>query len=193
MARSCLTAIVEGRSDVRESPAAWFVTPTPWVAPQAYFHVVYKPAPHDALASAAKAWLFPPPLIDLLARNNGARLFSGALSVYGVVPLGQRLNRLEPFSLPPFNIERENESWALDPDHLVVVGGYQLDGSRACVDRRDSRVLVFARGDMQPSASFVSLGAWLECEIERYHGLFDKDGHLTGAPEEVGPPCSRVT
>src|ERR1700730_7464063 len=107
--------------DDRDNANASFRTRVPWVAPEAYLNIVYRPAPEKLLFETAERWSFPPSVVDFLRRQNGAMLFSGSLNLYGVVEPGRALNRREPFSLPAFNIEPENKSWALHPDRLLVI------------------------------------------------------------------------
>jgi hypothetical protein len=91
------------RFDDQENVNASFRTRVPWVAPQAYLHIVYKPAPAKLLSEVAERWAFPSVVVDFLSRQNGAMLFSGSLNLYGVVEPTRLLNREDPFSLPPFN------------------------------------------------------------------------------------------
>ena len=172
----------------RENQVAWFRTLVPWVAPKAYLNIIYKPAPSALLDEVATRWSFPEAVVEFLRRHNGAKLFSGALSLYGVVAPGQLLNRQDRFSLPPFNIEQENASWSLDPDRLLVVGGYRLDGSRACIDRSDSHIHVLKTGQRNPIASWPSLENWLADEVLRLRSLFDDDGRRIGPKSDAGPP-----
>ena len=115
-------------------------------------------------------------------------LFAGSLNLYGVVEAGRLLNREDPFSLPPFNIEQENKSWSFHPGRLLVVGGYRFDGSRACIDRSDGQIHVFKKGQRIPAVSWGSLDSWLMGEIARLGLLFDDDGKRTGPESETGPP-----
>src|ERR1035438_7280015 len=96
--------------DDRESSVASFRTLVPWVGPEAYLNTVYRPAPGRWLFRVAEKLRFPPAVIDFLQRQNRAMLFSGSLSLYGVVEPDQLLNRQDRFSLPPVNIEPENGS-----------------------------------------------------------------------------------
>lgn len=174
----------------RESEVAWFRTLVPWVAPEAYLNVVYKPAPSGLLSGIARKWSFPLSLVDVLRQQNGAILFSGALSLFGVVDAGRLLDRQDPFSLPPFNIESENASWSLQRDQLLVVGGYQFDGSKACIDREDGKIHVFKRRQKTPSVSWSSLESWLTDEVKRLCLAFDDRGMRTKPESETGPPQS---
>jgi hypothetical protein len=77
----------------RESRTAFFLTHVPWVAPLAYLHVVFKPIEQRLLQSAIVGLEMPSAHISLFERQNGASLFSGAMSIYGVHPSGQLLHR----------------------------------------------------------------------------------------------------
>jgi hypothetical protein len=176
--------------DDRENANAYFKTRVPSVAPEAYLSIVYKPAPAKLLSGVAERWSFPSVVVDFLSRQNGAILFSGSLNMYGVVEPRRRLNREDRFSLPPFNIERENKSWSFHPDRLLVVGGYRFDGSRACIDRSDGQIHVFQKGQRIPAFSWASFDSWLVVEIARLRLLFDDDGKRTGRDSETGPPQS---
>jgi hypothetical protein len=112
------------------------------------------------------------------------------LNLYGVVDPKRLLNREDPFSLPPFNIVRENESWKFHPDRLFVVGGYRFDGSRACIDRVDGQVHLFQKGRKIPSVSWATFDSWLVAEIARLRLLFDEDGHRIALESETAPPES---
>ncbi len=176
--------------DDRENANASFRTRVPWVAPEAYLNIIYKPAPPKLLSEIAGKLSFPLSVIDFLRQHNGAMLFSGSLSLFGVVEPGRLLNRQDTFSLPPFNIEDENESWSFHRDRLLVVGGYQFDGSSACIDRSDGKIHVFKRKQRIPTISWPSLEFWLTNEIARLGLLFDDDGKRTGSEAETGPPQS---
>ncbi len=179
-------------ADDRENANACFMTRVPWVALEAYLNIVYKPAPAGLLSEVAEKWAFPSVVVDFLSRQNGAMLFSGALNLYGVVEPGRLLNREDRFSLPPFNIERENKSWSFHPDRLLVVGGYQFDGSRACIDRTDGQIHVFQKGQRIPRISWASFDSWLLGETRRLLFLFDEDGKRIGPDSDTGPPQSAV-
>jgi hypothetical protein len=176
--------------DDRENSNASWRTLVPWVAPEAYLNVVYKPAPRELFVQVAEKWRFPSSVIDFLGNQNGAMLFSGSLNLYGVVERGRLLNRQDRFSLPPFDIEQENASWSFHPDRLLVVGGYSLEGSRACIDRSDGRVHLFRMKTRIPTVSWSTLDHWLTDEIARLRTLFDDNGRRIASESETGPPRS---
>ena len=63
--------------DDRESEVAWFKTRIPWLAPEAYLNIVYKPADPTLLRGVSERWDFPEELTEFLLRQNGAHLFGG--------------------------------------------------------------------------------------------------------------------
>src|SRR5579884_2722707 len=69
----------------RPYKAAFFQTNVPWVAPEAYLNIIFRPASRDVLPEIGAKVKIPEPFLELLARNNGAILLSGALSLYGVL------------------------------------------------------------------------------------------------------------
>jgi hypothetical protein len=178
------------RFDDQENANASFRTRVPWVAPEAFLNIVYRPAAARLLSEVADRWSFPSVVVDFLRRQNGAMLFSGALNLYGVVESGRLLNRADRFSLPPFDIERENKSWKFDSERLLVVGGYRFDGSRTCIDRMDGQIHVFRKGQRIPAVSWANFDCWLLGEIGRLCALFDEDGKRIGPESETGPPQS---
>jgi hypothetical protein len=171
----------------RESEDAWFKTLVPWIGPEAYLNIVYKPAPHAILCDVARKLAFPSVLSDFLGHQNGVKLLSGSLNLCGVVEPGRLLNRESSFTLPPFDIDQENESWPLSRERLLVVGGYRFDGSRACIDRSDGRVHIFRRKQQTPFTSWPTFERWLLGEIVRLQSLFDDEGRRIAPESETGP------
>ncbi len=160
-----------------ESDVAFFQTHVPWIAPEAYLNIIFKPAPPDVLSNVGTNMKIPAPFLQFLARYNGAVLFSGALSLFGVVRKGQLLHRADSFSLQPFNIELENRSWPPpDRDKFLKIGGYGFDGSGVCIDRDSLGIFVFRREEKEPYSSWPTLDDWLNCEIRRLSEIFDAYG-----------------
>jgi len=180
--------IADAGGSRRQGGHALFLTATPWVGPAAYLHIVFSPAPKVPLSEVAERLRFPTDFTELLSHHNGVILFSGSIAVYGVASQGQLIDRTDPYARLPFNIEPENAGWGHDPDRLLVIGGYQEDGSKACMDRLTSEVFVFPRGCSDPVAAFGGLDQWLTSEIARLRTLYDREGRLFGTPEETGPP-----
>lgn len=162
------------------------------VAAGVYLHVIYKPASRGVLAQVARRLKLPHSFEEFLAVQNGAHLFAGALSLYGAVHAGTLLDRRNPFSLPPFDIEDANGSWPIDRSRLLVIGGYQFDGSKVCLDRQDQHVELFRptqQGWSQlPAQSWRSLDQWITQEIARLSLLFDKAGKKLADESQTVPP-----
>lgn len=164
-----------------ETQRAYFRTQVPWIGQNAYLNVVFKGAPKDALRQITRELAMPISLTEFLAVQNGANLFSGAMSVYGIHHPGQLLYRADAFFDLPFNIEDENSSWPpYDSERCLAIGGYSFDGSTICVDRGDSRIFLFRRGQGRllatPERSWPSLDEWITSEITRLGFLFDRTG-----------------
>lgn len=173
----------------RESEVAFFRTHVPWVAPEAYLNIVYKPAERAALVDVAARLRIPEPWVQFLAWNNGARLFSAYVYVFGVVRPGTLLNRRDHWSLPPVNIEHLNISAKpLDLRLYLVIGSYGFDGSLVCIDRDSGRTLVFHRGETAPYASWTTAEEWVREEIQRLASLFDSKGKLLVDEAMTLPP-----
>jgi hypothetical protein len=117
-------------------------------------------------------------LVSFLERQNGAILFSGALFVSGVHGAQDLLERDDPFSRLPFNIEDLNSDWPPQDSQMLNIGGYGADGSVVCIHRRSLRIYLFKRnndhlGD-EPYNDWPSLENWIASEITRL-SLMNKD------------------
>jgi hypothetical protein len=174
-----------------ENEVASYRTLVPWVGPEAYLNIIFRGASAQLLSDFAGNLCLPVPIIAFLAQHNGAKLFSGSLNLYGVVEPGRLLNRRDSFSLPPYNIDGANRSWSVDPQRLLVIGGYQFDGSQVCIDRTSGQILFFKKKRATPDHSWTTLESWLQEEISRLCSLFDSDGRrLCPASETV--PCGKT-
>lgn len=176
----------------RESEAAFFRTHVAWVAPEAYLNIVFKPAGRDALTDATRRLEIPTVFAEFLAKQNGAILLSGALSIYGIHRPGQPLNRSDTFSRLPFNIDLENSNCPpSDPDRLLAIGGYGFDGSRVCMDRKDLHIELSQRGETgltpKPYRTWKNLDQWIRDEVARLCVLFDDCGKLLVSESETLP------
>jgi hypothetical protein len=176
----------------RESEGGFFRTHVPWVGPEAYLNIIFKPAPRDVLADAANRLNIPIVFTEFLAKQNGAILLSGVLSIYGTHRPGQLLNRSDTFSRLAFNIELENSNCSPDdPARLLTIGGYGFDGSRVCIDRQDLHIGLFQRGEAgltpTPHRTWKNLDQWIRTETARLCELFDDYGKLLVAESETLP------
>lgn len=180
-----------GEANNRQSDGAYFCTHVPWVAPLAYLNVIFKPAPEKILIEAIRRLCIPPAFSEFLAIQNGAILFSGALSIYGAVQPGQLLNRSEPFSLPPFSLDRYNDMNLSPASSFLTIGQYTFDGTRVCMHRHFLDIHLFRKGEAESmgTGSFVwkSLDQWLTNEVLRLSVLFDHEGHRLVNESETLP------
>src|SRR5579885_3520858 len=113
----------------RESKGAFLLTPTPWVAPLAVLHTIFKPQPLDVIQSASEALELPRHLTDFFAVQNGAVLFNGALAIFGVHAEGQLLFRDDPEFDMPYNIADYIHRTPPGRGELMGIGSYSADGS----------------------------------------------------------------
>lgn len=173
----------------RESEIAFLRTRTPWVAPEAYLHIIYKPIVDTALLKMmADELALPASMIEFLQQQNGARLFSGNFSLFGIASPGQLLSRKGILSLLPFDIARENRERRFSyKQRFLAVGGYGFDGSTALLDRLEGRVTVVKSGSDQPIMSWTGFEEWLESEITRLSSLFDNVGRLLAEESATVP------
>jgi hypothetical protein len=167
--------------DNLESETAILLTHTPQNGPSAYLNIIFKPVPRKALRDVAQEMQMPQSLIELLQDQNGAILFSGALSIYGIHLHGQLLDRTSSSFNLPFNIKQENLNWPpYDRTRFLAIGGYGFDGSSVCIDRNDANLYLFQRADhglrAVPSSKWRNLEEWLTNEIARLSNLFDSRG-----------------
>lgn len=176
----------------RESDLAFLRTNVPWVAPEAYLHIVYKPLAETLLRKSAMNLRIPNSFVRFLQNQNGARLFLGVLGIYGIVPTGQLVVRTGAISLPPFNIERANSelTW-LDRNHFFAIGMYRFDGSIVCIRREDERVELLAAQQDGPRAVWPSVEDWIGTEVARLSALFDSRGHMLADESATVPSGER--
>lgn len=171
-----------------ESSHAWFRTLVPWVAPEAYLHIIFKP-PRRALIDTVDSRLrFPRSVLDLFAVQNGARLFTGAIWLDGIVEEGQLLDRTGSFGLLPVDIAESNAIRHFDGARYLIIGGYRYDGSRVCVDRVTGQVGIKQRGEPNVRDTWPNVERWLLDELERIGRQFTDDGHFIGTSEGLAPP-----
>jgi hypothetical protein len=175
-----------------ETGIAFYRTKVPWIAPYAYLHIVYKPARFDALAHAIETLNIPSPVVEFLKVQNGARLFSGSLNIFGMTPPGQLLDRKNPYSLLPFDIYRmATELAGFDRKRFLSIGQYGFDGSKVCIDRIDASIKLFPKGSDTPVHSWPDLGEWIRTEIARITLLFDCSGHMLHERSAALPVAKR--
>jgi hypothetical protein len=163
----------------RESGTAFYFNFAPWVAPKAYLHTVFREADAPVLQEIGDELRLPQSWSDTLSQQNGAILFSGAMSVFGVYAPGTLLNRTDVFEQLPFSILSENRSWPpKDRERYVVIGGYGYDGTRAVMDRQDGSVSAIPRKSETAINRWNNIESWLNEELDRLSKLFEESGKI---------------
>jgi hypothetical protein len=171
-----------------ETPIAHFLTKTPWVAPEAYLHIVYKAASRSLVDQVASELRFPSAMREFYDLWNGGWFFNGGFSIYGCVEEGMLLDRSNRFALPPFNIRDLNFSIRGVSGNLVAVGTYRYDGSVVCVHRETGQTVCFVGTSIREERMrWNSLEQWIHQEIERIGFLFDENGRLLVGKENILP------
>ena len=164
-----------------ETQTAFFRTHVPSRGPEAYLHTIFKAAPRKLLTEVEARLGLPRIFVEFLAVQNGAHLFSGATYIFGVVQPGALLNRDDPGSLPPFNIEHQNSKlvpFAFPRDKVIAIGGYAFDGSAVCIDRGNGQINIFPRkSTVSRESSWRTFDDWINSEINRLSILFDAKGN----------------
>lgn len=169
-----------------ETDAAYFRTQTSWRSPGSYLHVIYKPLPASLLGPPLRRLAAPPPEYDLLESYNGARLFAGAFSVFGVWKPGQLLGE-ELWDLPTFDLEMMNRE--TDQALGLAIGCYG-DSALVFLDRYTEEVACWFKGEIV--FRWDTVGQWLTSECARLSTHFDERGCLLqGESKPASPPARR--
>ena len=151
----------------------------PFVAPQAWFHILFPPLDEAALGQLERSLMrpIPGPYRDLLRVTNGLHLFGGELALYGRRTDYSRKPEIRlPFDLTDPNVHERPR--AADPSWFIF-SFYQEDGSPAYMDPKDNRVYRGSRDLTRPRLNqWSSLDDYLEQEIGRMAPLFDERGRL---------------
>jgi len=171
-----------------ESSTAYFYNHVPWVAPQAYLHIVFKGADRYGLREVGDKLGLPEGWRNVLEIQNGAILFSGSISLYGVHAPGAFLNRSDFFNRMPFSIEGENRSWPpKDRGAQVAIGGYSYDGTRAVLDLAREQVAAMPRKSTTVLENWLSAESWVKTELQRLRTMFDNQGKILVAEADTLP------
>lgn len=164
----------------RETAGAYFQTHVPAVGSDAYLNIVYKAAPMAVVREVDRDIRLPASLIDFYTTWNGARLFVGALSIYGCLSIGQTLDRTDPYKLLPFDLRAVNQEFAMRTTDLglLCIGSYSFDRSIICMRRKTQSVICFVgKHFSKVRMEWTSLELWLTEEIARISLLFDEKGN----------------
>lgn len=137
------------------------------VGKHAFWHVLFPPLPVLEITCAAKAagMNFPAGYAQLLHQMNGAILFRGGLSIYGIRGDISR----DPEIRKPFDVIEAN---ALTrpfggSDDDFYIGSFDQDGAHVVMRGRDPRVVRCDPDTLEEVSRWGSIREMLICEIER--------------------------
>lgn len=164
-----------------ETPVARFRTNVSAVAPLAYVGIVFRPARAGVVFDVDRELGLPEEVKEFFAVCNGARLFVGALVVFGCVEENLEQDLRNVLVALPFSIRDANRELAPDrrEQGMVAVGRYEVDGSVVCVDRATGKVVCYAgREGLRVRQVWAGFAHWLVSEVMRLSALHDKRGNL---------------
>jgi hypothetical protein len=170
-----------------------FKTNVPWVAPKAYLHILFPPAPANVLQQRTKELRIPNPLSEFYSQWNGALLFTGTLAIYGLLVDGHVLNREDWRCRHPFDLVTETHRWQpeLDDRDLFCFGSYGYDRSAVCVARDSGVVTAFAAERLEVvRATWPSFETFLSEELDRLSAFFDENGRCSFPEDALLPSAS---
>lgn len=174
-----------------ETRRAYFRTHVPWVAAEAYLHIVFKPCPKTTLVPAVKRLRIPEKFVRFYETQNGFHLFSDRVYMYGIHRPGQLLARDRKWYDLPYSIENPRLWYFRNHEHFLPIGGCGPYGSSVVLDRRDLSIKYFYDEGKEPVTEFKSLEDWLLPEIERLRKMFEKKGRLLVDPAATIPLLDR--
>ena len=169
---------LDGAPDVRtECSDLYYHVPS--IAPYAYLHTIYAPVTVDALATFAAGLEIPDEWISFLKIQNGAEMFSNALSLYGVNDPHQLIDRSANYSQAAFSLLKVNGHSVLAgfPDYLQI-GNYGYNAARLLLSRRDGLIRVVSRSGSETLASWPKLETYFSDELGRLSSLYSSSGIL---------------
>lgn len=173
-----------------ETEDAYFKTRVPSVAPFGYLNIVYKPAPMERRKEVSRELDLHADLEQFYNRHNGARLFLGSLSVFGILPEHYSLERTDPFKLLPFDLLDINArlSRHLRRRNVLAVGSYRHNRSRVYFDRTTGRLTCIDGDDPEiVRGEWSDFNEWIETEVTRLSCIYDEKGILLAPPEVTLP------
>jgi hypothetical protein len=164
-----------------ETPVARFRTNVPAVAPLAYMGILFARPKAQVVAAVDRELGLPGEVKEFFGEWNGARLFVGALVVFGCVEEDLSEDMRNVLVALPFSIGDANR--ALAPERrekgMVAVGRYEGDGSVVCVDRATGGVVCYeGREGLKVRQVWAGFEHWLVSEVMRLSALHDKRGNL---------------
>ena len=156
---------------------ARFYCHVPKVAPYAYLHTIFNPAPQDILRPVVDELEIPSPWVYFLEIQNGAWLFSGALRLDGAVDPHRLHSRQNRYAQVPYSLTRSDRESVMKllPEWLAI-GDYGFDGSRILMNRENARIQVVDPIGTNALATWSNIQAFLTAELRRIGILFSPAG-----------------
>lgn len=154
------------------------ICPTPHVAPQAWFHRIYKGISDEGTQEIEQKLnkTLPSDLTLFLKFFNGLNIFSDSLSVWGLRKSYSRSGEasFQPYDLIELNKEQEGQI----PDSWILFGSYSWDGSFMIYDlSKNSNTVFRCDNDLNTIIQeWPNISTWINEEIERLSLLFDEKG-----------------
>jgi len=156
---------------------ARFYRHVPKVAPYAYLHTIFNPAPPAILKSVATQIEIPEAWLLFLEIQNGAFLFSSALRLDGAVDPHRLHSRKDFYAQVPYSLikTRTDPVMKLLPDWLNI-GDYGFDGSKILMNRHNEQIQVVDNQGNNLLAAWPNLETFLTIEVNRLGILYSTSG-----------------
>jgi hypothetical protein len=178
--------------DFSSSNASYYIH-VPQLAPYGYLHIIFAPTDRQVLVHSAQYLLIPECLQSFFSTQNGANLFFGRLSIFGILERGRLLNRGADRVQAPFDIEKENSRWNFLPEEeWLLIAAYSYDGTQVTLHRSGGNVRAVERKSHKPLSEWPSLDVYLRNEIKRLTPLFDTAGNLLVDPKYTVPGSESI-
>ncbi len=151
------------------------------VAPEAWFHTIYKPLTGKEIEQVEDQLkiTLPPPYTEFLRLTNGLNVFSDALALYGLRHSYERNSEAcwEPYDMVAMNepLEKPRDASA----SILIIGSYEWDGSPLYIDLESqdpARVFRCSRESSLPLNSWDSFWQMLYSEVARLSIIYDEWG-----------------
>lgn len=138
----------------------------PHVAPKAYVNVVYAPVNINDLDEFTQRLGRPIPhqLKEFLSFANGLMVFSGALRVFGFVPLKRKVDS-HIYNYPPCVMTDNSRRMNGVKEHDTVVAWYKVDGSYVLLDENGKAVRFDPKTGGHAIQEWPDFDTWLSSEI----------------------------
>lgn len=169
---------LEDKRVLKGENGASFICPLPDVGSHAFLHVLFDPVPVQEIEAEAVRSGFPllAVVLENLMEMNGALLFRGALSIYGVRGAISR----DPLKRKPHDIYEINT--LMRPKGALpsqcFLGSYSEDGSWLYTEASDGAVYRRQRKTSEIMSRWPTIDAMIVSEVARLSQGFDRYGAI---------------